>query len=203
MNLNLTVTKTLKGNHYRKTLTELGDLQSVIKELQCRSEYELCNELLVKSFSRNSVIKYLLFISNIVIGVFEKENPGDDRPQKATIAIIKSYDSNDCFRAANAAAKSAHDTDMSPEAMHAAYCIAYCAYAASVISDPNHNVLYAKSIASVFSLALRTTSARVRMCKTIIKYGLSLIAQEDKVNENACECIDSLNKKTHVKGIKK
>lgn len=97
--------------------------------------------------NKKTAIKLAVFSAKLVLPIYEKEYPGDDRPRKA-IEISEKYidgDDNCGVYAAYAAASAAN----------VAYATAYTAYTASAVADifdfatdATYNTHYADSIAT-------------------------------------------------------
>lgn len=139
---------------------------------------EWANWLIVRMLTRMGKIKYAIFAAEMVLDIYEKKYPDDDKPRLA-IEAAKSYESNPSKKtrtdAAKAAAKAAGYATAA--AGYAAAAAGYAAKAAGYAAAANaYSSAYATN-ASAYAAAAHG-QATGKMKTKILKYGLTLIKFE-------------------------
>ena len=166
--------KYLKTTTVHETINKCMDLSDDVV-LQWTDDkldkYKWCNWLLSRILPKDEKIKYAIYSARLVIDIFEKKYPNDNRPRKA-IEVAELYlegkVTNEQIRDAAADAVAAY-------AAYAAYAAAayaaYAAYAADAVAAYAADAAYAAAYAA---------TDRKKMFRSIITYGLTLIEEQDK-----------------------
>jgi hypothetical protein len=124
-------------------------------------KHDWLNWLLVRLMNKKQKVMYAVFAAELVLQIFEKKHPKDDRPRKA-IEAAKAYLKNPCAKTKKAAAYAAY------AAYNAAYAAAYAAAA--------YDAAYAAAYAAYADAAVYTAAAaEEEMFIKILKYGYSLL----------------------------
>ena len=162
------------------------------------NKYRWCNWLLSRILPKDEKIKYAIYSAKLVIDIFEKKYPNDNRPRKAieaaelylegkvtkeqiedaaAAAYAAAYAAASiAFAAANAAKYAAYAAACAAAnaAKYAAYAAKYAAYAADVAYTA------ACAAANYAADAAANYADRKEIFKSIITYGLTLIEEQDK-----------------------
>jgi len=109
---------------------DLFEILNTLIESNEREKLEWANWLIVRVMNKKQKVQYAIFAAELVIDIFEKEYPKDNRPRKAIEAAKKylkrqSIKNRNAAHAAHAAAFAAY-----ADADAAAYAAAYAAFAA-------------------------------------------------------------------------
>jgi len=167
-------------------------------------KYRWCNWLLSRILPKDENIKYAIYSARLVIDIFEKKYPNDNRPRKAIevaelylegkvtkeqieaaaaiytaaanyAAYAAKYAAYAAAYAANAAAYAANAAAIYTAAAAAKYAAKSAAYAAAYAAD----AIYADAAADIAKYA--ACADRKEIFKSIITYGLTLIEESEVV----------------------
>jgi hypothetical protein len=159
------------------------------------NKYRWCSWLLSRILPKDENIKYAIYSARLVIDIFEKKYPNDNRPRKAIEAaelylegkVTKEQIGDAAYAAACAAADAAYAAAYAAyAAKYAAYAAKYAAYAADVAYAAKYaayaaDVAYAADAAAIYAAdAAANYADRKEMFRSIITYGLTLIEEQDK-----------------------
>jgi hypothetical protein len=134
-------------------------------------KHDWLNWLLVRLMNKKQKVMYAVFAAELVLQIFEKKHPKDDRPRKA-IEAAKAYLKNPCAKTKKAAAYAAYDAyDAAYAAYDAAYAAAYAAAAYAAYAAYAAAAYAAYADAAVYTAA----AAEEEMFIKILKYGYSLL----------------------------
>ena len=182
--------KYLKTTTVHETMNKCMDLSDDVV-LQWTDDkldkYRWCNWLFSRILPKDENIKYAIYSARLVIDIFEKKYPNDNRPRKAIEAAelyLEGKVTKEQIRdAANGAAIAA-------AANYAVYAAAYAAanyavYAAAAAANAAYaaaNYAYAayaaaNAVYAAANYAAAVDADRKEMFKSIITYGLTLIAE--------------------------
>lgn len=172
--------KYLKTRTLSETINKCMDLSDDVV-LQWTDDkldkYRWCNWLLSRILPKDEKIKYAIYSAKLVIDIFEKKYPNDNRPRKAIEAAelyLEGKVTKEQLRdAANAAYAAANAVDNAANA--AAYTAANAAYAAAYAFD-NAVAAAANAVYAVYA----ANADREKMFRSIITYGLTLIEEQEK-----------------------
>ena len=173
--------KYLKTRTLSETINKCMDLSDDVV-LQWTDDkldkYRWCSWLLSRILPKDENIKYAIYSARLVIDIFEKKYPNDNRPRKAIDAAelyLEGKVTKEQLRdAVDAAVDAAYATTN-----YAAYAAVYAttntaAYAAA-------NAAYAAYAATIYAAdAAANYSDRKEMFRSIISYGLTLIEEQEK-----------------------
>jgi hypothetical protein len=178
--------KYLKTTTVRETINKCMDLSDDVV-LQWTDDkldkYRWCNWLLSRILPKDENIKYAIYSARLVIDIFEKKYPNDNRPRKA-IEVAKLYLEGKVTKeqiedaaadAAVAAYVAKYDADAAAYA--AAYVAKYAAYAAAYAAA---DVAAAAAVYAA-NAAYVAAADRKEIFKSIITYGLTLIEESEVV----------------------
>jgi len=152
------------------------------------NKYRWCNWLLSRILPKNEKIKYAIYSARLVIDIFEKKYPNDNRPRKAIEAaelylegkVTKEQIGDAVDAAAYAAADAANAANAAYTAAYAAANAANAAYTAAY--DAANAAVYAAAAAYTAANAANAAAAdRKEIFKSIITYGLTLIEESEVV----------------------
>ena len=144
------------------------------------------NWLIVRLMTHRQKIRYAIYAAELVIDLYEKKYPEDQRPRNA-INTAKAYLKNPSIKNKNAAyaaayaayaANAANAANAAYAAANAAYAAANAAYAAANAVNAAYadNAVYAVyAAANAAYAAANAAYARKGMEKKIILYGLKLL----------------------------
>jgi hypothetical protein len=178
--------KYLKTTTVRETINKCMDLSDDVVlrwTVDKLDKYRWCNWLLSRILSKDEKIKYAIYSARLVIDIFEKKYPNDNRPRKAIEAaelylegkVTKEQirDAADAAYAAYAAAYAAVDT---------AFNVANAAYAAvAAAANAAANAANTAYVAAAARAAAHAAADRKEIFKSIITYGLTLIEESEVV----------------------
>jgi hypothetical protein len=148
----------------------------IIENLISEKHYEWANWFIVRLMKRDQKIKYAIYASEQVIGIYEKKYPTDNKPRKA-IQAAKKYLKDKSTKNKNAANAAAN-------AAAAAYAAAYAANAADVAVAYAAAAAYTAAYAAVavavadadaYTAAYTAAYARGEMQLKILIYGMKLL----------------------------
>lgn len=173
--------KYLKTTTVHETINKCMDLSDDVVLQWTDDEldkYKWCNWLLNRILPKDEKIKYAIYSARLVIDIFEKKYPNDNRPRKAIEAaelyLEGRVTKKQIRNAANAAANAAYAVGATANAdKYAAYAAHYAANAAN---DANAAVYAANAAAYAVDVA-----DRKEIFKSIITYGLTLISESEVV----------------------
>ena len=181
--------KYLKTTTVHETINKCMDLSDdvVLRWTDDKlDKYRWCNWLLSRILPKDENIKYAIYSARLVIDIFEKKYPNDNRPRKA-IEAAELYlerkttteqirDAVDAAYAATAYAAAAYDAAYAAaRAAYDAACAAYdAAYAAACAA-------YSAYDAAVDAAYAAVDADRKEMFRSIITYGLTLIEESEVV----------------------
>ena len=149
--------------------------------------FDWANWLIVRLMNRKQKVQYAIFAAELVIDIYEKKYPDNDKPKKA-IEAAKAYLKNpskktksDASNAANAAAYAAANVAADAAANVAAYAANVAANVAAYAANAAANVTayaaanVAADAANVAADAANAAANVAAIKKQIITYGLTLI----------------------------
>ena len=151
-------------------------------------KYKWCSWLLSRILPKDEKIKYAIYSARLVIDIFEKKYPNDNRPRKAIEAaelylegkVTKEQIGDAVDAAAYAAADAANAANAAYTAAYAAANAANAAYTAAY--DAANAAVYAAAAAYTAANAANAAAAdRKEIFKSIITYGLTLIEESEVV----------------------
>jgi hypothetical protein len=195
MEMNLTIKKLEKlgacsGAREKFLSQKETDVKKIITSLL---DYNIiwANWLIVRLMTHRQKIRYAIYAAELVIDLYEKKYPEDQRPRNA-INTAKAYlknpsikNKNAAYAAANAAYAAAYAAYAAAYAANAAYAAANAAYAAYAATNAAYaayaaanavNAVYATYAAAYAAYAAaNAVYARKGMEKKIILYGLKLL----------------------------
>jgi hypothetical protein len=180
--------KYLKTTTVHETINKCMDLSDDVVlqwTVDKLDKYRWCNWLLSRILSKDEKIKYAIYSARLVIDIFEKKYPNDNRPRKAIEAaelylegkVTKEQirDAADAAYAAYAAVAAAY------AAADTAANAAYAAVAAADTADTAAYAAYAAAYAAADTAANAVAADRKEIFKSIITYGLTLIEESEVV----------------------
>jgi len=148
------------------------DSIKVLKGAMKIDRFDWANWLIARLMNRKQKLAYSIFAAESVIDIFEKKYPDDKRPRNAIEAakkVLKSDTKKNRAAAYSAASSAAYS------ASSAAYSAAYSAdsaYYADSAADSASSAAYSAAYS-----ADSASSARKKLQKKIINYGIKLLAQ--------------------------
>ena len=152
---------------------ELEGIEDVdlVKKLFEEKKYNWASWLLTRLFDKTNNVKYAVYSAELVLPIFEKKHPKDDRPRKA-IEAAKNWLANPTNAAAAAAAAYA--------AAYAAADAADAAYAAYVAADVDAADAAASAAYAAYAAAdVDADAAAAYAYRKIIEYGINLLREVD------------------------
>lgn len=182
--------KYLKTTTVHETINKCMDLSDDVVLQWTDDEldkYKWCNWLLSKILPKNEKIKYAIYSARLVIDIFEKKYPNDNRPRKAIEAaelyLEGRVTKKQIRNAANAAANAAYAVGATANAdKYAAYAAHYAANAAAYAAYAAYDVYAANDAnaanAAVYAAYAVDVADRKEIFRSIITYGLTLIESE-------------------------
>ena len=157
----------------------------VIKKLMKEDRLDWANWTIIHLMNREQKIQYAVFAAEQVLGLYEKQYPGDDRPRKAIEAARKciadkSADAADAAADAADAAADAADAAAAAyvaDAAYAAYAARAAARAADAVADAADAAAaaYVADAADAAADAVADAAAGAAMKAKILKYGIGLL----------------------------
>ena len=151
---------------FAKREKELKTDKEVINAAMKLYRFDWAIWLIVRLMNKKQKVQYAVFAAELVLGVFEKRYPEDDRPRKA-IEAAKAYLKRPCSKTKKAAYFAYISATFAPFAAFAASA----AYAASVAA------FVASSSATAADAAADAVAAGAATRKKIIDYGLELLEE--------------------------
>jgi hypothetical protein len=180
--------KYLKTTTVHETINKCMDLSDDVVLQWTDDEldkYRWCNWLLSRILPKDEKIKYAIYSARLVIDIFEKKYPNDNRPRKAIEAAelyLEGKVTEEQIRAANAAANAANAAANAAYAAYAAAnAAANAAYAAADAAYAAADAAYAAAYAAAAYAAYAAAADRKEIFKSIITYGLTLIEESEVV----------------------
>ena len=147
--------------------TDIEVLKTAIKI----NELDWANWLIIRCMVYKQYVSYAVYAAKQVIDIYEKKYPNDKRPREAIEAAKKCI--KNPSKENNAVAKAAKAAD----AADAAYAAAYAADAADA-------AYAAKAAKAADAAADAYTYAKKEMKLKILKYGIKLLKDKRRINEN-------------------
>ena len=175
------------------TSNELEGIEDVdlVKKLFEEKKYNWASWLLTRLFDKTNNVKYAVYSAELVLPIFEKKYPKDDRPRKA-IEAAKNWLANQTkenAHAAHAAAAAAYAAAAYAAAYAAyaadaaAYAAAYAAYvaadAAAYAAADAADAAAAYAAAAAAAYAAYADAAAAYAYRKIIEYGINLLREVD------------------------
>ena len=159
------------------TSNELEGIEDVdlVKKLFEEKKYNWASWLLTRLFDKTNNVKYAVYSAELVLPIFEKKYPKDDRPRKA-IEAAKNWLANQTkenAHAAHAAAAAAYAA-AAYAADAAAYAAAAAAAAAYTSDAADYTAAYAAYAAAAYAADAAAAAADILKIK-IIKNGLYIL----------------------------
>lgn len=182
--------KYLKTTTVHETINKCMDLSDDVVLQWTDDEldkYKWCNWLLSRILPKDEKIKYAIYSARLVIDIFEKKYPNDNRPRKAIEAaelyLEGRVTKKQIRNAANAAANAAYAVGATANAdKYAAYAAHYAANAAAYAAYAAYDVYAANDAnaanAAVYAAYAVDVADRKEIFRSIITYGLTLIESE-------------------------
>jgi hypothetical protein len=146
-------------------------------------KYRWCNWLLSRLLPKDKKIKYAIYSARLVIDLFEKKYPNDNRPRKAIEAAelyLEGKVTKEQIGDADAAAAAAANATVNYAAYAAAYAAKFAAHAAYDVDNAAYTAVAAAAAANYTADAAANYADKKEMFRSIITYGLTLIAEQDK-----------------------
>lgn len=191
--------KYLKTTTVHETINKCMDLSDDVVLQWTDDElgkYKWCNWLLSRVLPKDEKIKYAIYSARLVIDIFEKKYPNDNRPRKAIEAAelylegrVTKEQIRDVAHAAYDAAYDAYDVYAvnAANAANAAHAAVYAAYTAHDVYAANANNAVVDAAYAAYATAYYAAYAvdayadRKEIFRSIITYGLTLIEESEAV----------------------
>ena len=135
----------------------------MINSIMDYGRFDWANWLIVRLINKKQKVQYAIFAAELVVDIYEKRCPDNDKPRKA-IEAARAYLKNPCKKTKDAAYAAADAA-----AAYAAAAADAAAYAAAADDDA------ATTYAAAAAYAAYAAYAAADVKKQIINYGLTLI----------------------------
>jgi hypothetical protein len=157
------------------------DNEEFINKLMEADRFNDANWLITKLFDKKQAVRYAVNAAELVIDIFEKEYPKDNRPRLA-IAAAKKYlsepnrfDAQAAYDAFYSAVQAAYDAfyPAAQAAYSAVYSAAQAAYSAAQAAQATYSA--AQAAQAVYSAINAAAYANGSIKNQIIEFGLKLL----------------------------
>ncbi len=157
------------------------EIVAILQQLLLEDKFDWANWLISKTMNKNECVKYAIYAASLVLDIFEKKYPNDNRPRKAIEAANQFLTTKSTADAA-AAQAAAYDAAQAAAAADAyaaqaaAYDAAYDAADAARAADADA-AQAAYAAAAYAAAAYAAAAASIK--NNIITYGINLFTEKE------------------------
>ena len=185
--INLTK-KWLQDNHAGKEVIKVfckqeeTNVAKFVEWVIQQEKLDWANWLIARALSKPNQLKYVVYAAKVVLNAYEEAKLNNDKTQKAlsaSIFVLDIYDDDTNYEAAcEITAKVAEAANEAYKVAYTAYSIAHAAQAIAYSAIHNFSVDTTARVDRAAKIA--NTLASEELQAKIVRYGLSLLKNEDK-----------------------